>query len=102
MKRIIVRYRIKPDQVAENVRLIGAVFEELKEKRPEGLIYAAFLMEDGVSFAHVVSMESPNGSNPLGSMGSFKQFQKDLPSRCAEAPVPLQMSEIASYNFFVP
>jgi hypothetical protein len=49
MKRIMVRYKVKPDQVAANERLVRDVYDELARTRPEGLRYGTFKLDDGVS-----------------------------------------------------
>ena len=42
MRRVMVRYRVKPDQVAANEELVRAVYEELDRARPDGFRYATF------------------------------------------------------------
>lgn len=37
MKRIMVRYKVKSDRVAENEALIAKVFEQLQREKPQGL-----------------------------------------------------------------
>jgi len=37
MKQTLVRYKIKPEETQENVRLIERVFQELTAKGPEGV-----------------------------------------------------------------
>ena len=37
MKRVLVRYKVKPDRVAENEALCRAVYDELKGKAPTGI-----------------------------------------------------------------
>ncbi len=54
MKRVMVRYRVKPDQVEANETLVRAVFDELHRERPGGFGYATFKLDDGVSFVHIV------------------------------------------------
>jgi len=49
----VIRYRTKPEHADENERLIRGVFAELAEDRPDGLHYATFRLDDGVSFVHV-------------------------------------------------
>ena len=49
MTKIIVRYQVKPDRVDENLRLVEAVFSELKELDVDGFRYAAFQATDGVT-----------------------------------------------------
>src|SRR6185295_859253 len=36
----LIRYKLKPDRVAENERLVAAVFDALEAARPPGLRYA--------------------------------------------------------------
>ena len=54
VKRVMVRYRVKPDQVEANEALVRAVFDELHRERPGGFGYATFKLDDGVSFVHIV------------------------------------------------
>ena len=98
MKRVMVRYKIKPDRVGENEQLIRAVFAELERTSPEGIRYASFRQEDGVSFVHIVSIEADQ--NPLAELPAFKAFTADIRDRCDEPPVAVELSEIGSYNLF--
>ncbi len=98
MKRIMVRYRIKPDRVGENEDLIRAVFAELESKAPDSVRYASFKQEDGLSFVHIVSIEADN--NPLAELAAFKAFTADIKARCDEPPVAVELSEIGSYRLF--
>ena len=54
----VVRYRTNPQHADENARLIRDVFAELAAKRPGGLRYASFLLDDGVSFVHVAVLDA--------------------------------------------
>jgi quinol monooxygenase YgiN len=96
MKRVIVRYKVKPDQVARNEELVRAVYAELASTDPGGLRYATFKLEDGVSFAHIA--ETEDGANPLAGVKAFKEFQKDIGARCDEPPVVTEMETIGSYR----
>ena len=42
MRQVMVRYKVKPDRVAENEALVRAVYEELRAPQPAGLRYATF------------------------------------------------------------
>jgi hypothetical protein len=99
MKRIVVRYRVKPDRVAENERLVAGVFEQLRREQPAGLRYASFKAADGVSFTHMVSIETADGSNPLGALAAFKAFTAEIQSRCDEPPAATELAEVGSYRF---
>jgi len=96
MKRVIVRYKVKPDQVARNEELVRAVYQELDRTEPEGLRYATFKLDDGVSFAHIA--ETEDGANPLADVTAFKEFQEDIGARCDEPPVVTEMETIGSYR----
>ena len=99
MKRFMVRYKVKGDRVAENERLIRAVYAELARERPAHLRYATFKLDDGVSFVHIVSHES-GGDNPLGEYSAFKAFVAEIQDRCEEPPVRAELGEVGSYAFF--
>jgi hypothetical protein len=71
MRRVIVRYRVKPDRVAENEELVRAVYAELAGVQPEGLRYATVKLDDGVTFVHVAVHER---DNPLPGLASFRAF----------------------------
>ena len=98
MKRVIVRYKVKPDRVAENEELVRAVYEELRRTEPPGLRYATFKLDDGVSFLHLASVESDGGANPLSKVKAFQEFQKDIDDRTDEGPVVTGLEEIGSYR----
>jgi hypothetical protein len=96
----MVRYKVKPDQAAENTRLAQAVFKALKQAQPPGLRYATFCLADGVSFVHIVSHEEADGSNALTSLPEFKAFSQGVKDRCEELPVRVELTEVGSYGFF--
>jgi hypothetical protein len=98
MRRIMVRYTVKPDRVEENEGLVRAVYEELHRTRPEGIRYATFRLGDGLSFMHVASVETADGRNPLADVAAFARFQQDIGDRLDGAPVTTEIHEIGSYR----
>ena len=97
MPRVMVRYRVHPDRVAENEELVRAVYEELAASKPEGLQYATFKLPDGVTFVHVAQHDEPN---PLPATAAFQRFQGGIRARCEEPPVVTELTEVGSYRFF--
>jgi hypothetical protein len=97
MKRIMVRYKVKPDRVAENEEFVRAVYAELARTQPDGFRYATFRLDDGVSFAHVAFTE--DGLNPLADVAAFARFQENIRDRLEEGPVVAELSEVGSYRF---
>ena len=99
MSEVVVRYRVKPERVAENERLIERVYAQLDERDPGGLRYATFRLDDGVSFVHVASIDSEDGSNPLGAIPAFVEFTRDIAERCDQPPVAQDARLVGSYGF---
>lgn len=99
MKRVMVRYKVKPDQADENQRLVEQVYAELQRNAPAGLRYATFKQNDGVSFVHIASIETESGDNPLSQLPAFKTFQAQIKDRCTEPPVAVDLEEIGAYHF---
>jgi hypothetical protein len=98
MKRVMVRYKVKPDKAEENESYIRKVFDELRANGPDGLRYASFKLDDGVSFVHIASIETSDGSNPLVETAAFKEFQSGIKDRCEEPPVAVDLDAIGSYR----
>lgn len=94
----MVRYRVKPDRVEENEALVRAVYVELGRTEPEGIRYATFKLEDGVSFVHVASVEREDGHNPLSELPAFREFQREIADRCDEAPIVTRLRTIGSFR----
>ena len=67
--------------------------------RPEGLKYATFVLEDGVSFVHLAAIEN-DGQNPLMEVAAFRAFQEGIGDRCDEPPQPASLREVGSYGVF--
>ncbi|MCU1430504.1 MAG: hypothetical protein JWL83_4504 [Actinomycetia bacterium] len=99
-RRVIVRYKTKPERAAENQQLVEAVFAALERSQPEGLRYATFRLDDGVSFVHVASVETDDGSNPLEAVEEFRRFGKEVAERCEEPPVVQVATLVGSYRLF--
>jgi vancomycin resistance protein YoaR len=96
MRQVMVRYKVKPDRVAENEALVRAVYDELHRTEPAGLRYATFRQDDGVTFVHVAQTE--DGVNPLSGVAAFARFQDAIGERCDEAPVVIALHEVGSYR----
>jgi hypothetical protein len=96
MTQVLIRYRLKPDQVERNEELVRAVYEELHRAAPSGFRYVTFKLEDGVSFMHV--SESEGEDNPLAGLASAKEFQQEIAERCEEQPVVTKLTEVGSYR----
>ena len=95
----VVRYRTKPDRADENQTLIEKVFAELHAAEPAGLEYTSYRLADGVSFVHVASIDTSDGTNPLTAMPAFTDFVREIADRCDEAPDAHEASVVGSYRY---
>ncbi len=100
MKTTLVRYKLKAGKAEENRAYIRKVFSELDAKKPEGLRYVSFNLEDGLSFVHIAVVETEDGSNPLPQTDAFKKFVAELKDRCDEPPVATTANIVGSYRLF--
>jgi hypothetical protein len=98
MRRVMVRYRVKPDRAAENEDLVRAVYAELASTQPAGLRYATVLLDDGVSFIHLA--ETEDGANPLTAVSAFTRFQENIRERCDDPPVVTDLRVVGSFKLF--
>jgi hypothetical protein len=97
MKRMLVRYKTKPELAQENARLIEQVFQELHAKSPEGLRYLALKLADG-TFVHFVATEPAAGASPLLALEAFRAFQSGIKERCIEPPQAGEVTIVGNYR----
>lgn len=100
MPTVVVRYKVKPERAEENQHLIESLFAELADAAPAGIRYASFRLEDGVSFLHVATIETEDGSNPLGTIEAFADFTREIGERCDEPPAAQEAQLVGSYGLF--
>lgn len=86
MNATFVRYRIHPEHVEANERLIREVFAALDRTPPAGLQYTSVRLDDG-SFLHLALLDPAIARSPLLDLPQFRAFQADLRARCSEPPV---------------
>jgi hypothetical protein len=100
MKKLLIRYKVKPDKVSENESLVNDVYGQLKENKIEGFHYCTFKLADEVTFVHIAFADTEEANNTFVNLPAFKEFQKNLKERCDELPDANQATIIDSYNFF--
>jgi len=98
MQQVMVRYTVRPEQAEHNQQLIQEVYGALHTVAPEGLRYATFVLEDGVSFLHLATIDTASGDNPLTALPAFAAFTNDIASRCVEPPVVIDVRTVGAYR----
>ena len=97
---VVVRYKTTADRADENQALIEKVFGQLQVDQPAGLRYAAFRLADEVSFVHVASVETDDGTNPLTSTATFSEFVGQIGDRVEDGPHSSEAAVVGSYRFW--
>lgn len=100
MSSVVVRYKTKPGRGDENQALVEAVFAELSASDAGGVRYATFRLDDGVTFVHVASVQTEDGTNPLQGIDAFKAFTANIGERCDEPPAAQDATVVGSYRVF--
>lgn len=98
ISNVVVTYEVRPEAVPEHIRLIKAVFEQLHAEQPDNVAYRVLCLDDGVSFVHVSTADTPDGSNPLPQLAAFKEFGRDSASRVATTPTPTAATMIGLFQ----
>jgi len=92
----MVTYRVKDGRAEENTKYVREVMADLEARRTEGVTYSVYLLEDGVSFVHVVDEDGDGGKLQVSE--AFQAFTATLvEDRCANTPELHQMTLVASY-----
>lgn len=94
---VMIRWKIKPDQVERELALLRAVYEDMHAVRPEGLRYATFQLDDGVTFVDVAEMAG--GPGVLQQVEAFQRYRATLDERCDEPPAVTVLHEVGAYRF---
>ncbi len=93
----MVTYTVKDGRTEENTQYVREVMADLAARRTEGVTYAVYLLEDGVSFVHVVDEEGGDGKVQVSE--AFQRFTASLvEDRCADTPQLHQMTLVGSYS----
>lgn len=98
ISNVVVSYTVKPEAVDEHLGLIKGVFAQLAAEEPGDIEYKVMQLADGVSFVHVSTAETPDGSNPLPELSAFKAFTQDLGARVATPPNASAAAIVGSYR----
>jgi hypothetical protein len=95
---LVVRYETTPATADENARLVAAVYAELAHQRPDGLQYATFRLDDGVTFVHVAVRTGD--VDPLPELPAFQEFQRTIAARVVAPPNASPATIVGSYGLF--
>src|SRR5919198_23084 len=93
MLQRLVQYRVKPEKMDENQRLIEDVFAELHTNSPKNVRYLVLRLSDG-TFCHLVD----DDSQAIPRLDAFAAFRSGSEQRRLEEPRQLQATVVGNYR----
>ena len=86
MNGVKVQYTVKEEYVETNKANIRQVMADLREINNTDLHYSDFLLNDGVTFFHLVMRVNDKAQKTVSELPSFQEFQRQLKESGPEVP----------------
>ena len=99
MNVMIVRAKIKEENIADAQAATDKVIQALGQARPADVRYAAATLSDGVTLLAFLEME-PGQEHPLRTLPAYAEMLDSLKEWYAEPPTVEHMTVIGSYQMF--
>lgn len=96
--QVMIRYKVKPDRLEQNLEQLRVVYDELRAMQPGGLRYETFQLDDKVSFVAFVEFEGAPGTAPHHRLVSFQRHRAALDVICDEPPVVTLLHEVGAFG----
>jgi len=71
---------------------------QLRSEQPDNLDYQVMCLADSVSFVHVSTHDTADGSNPLPELAAFREFGRAVAERVTALPTPSEATAIGRYR----
>ena len=92
----MVTYRVKDGRAEDNSAYVRDVMADLEARKTIGVAYSVYLLEDGVTFLHVVEEDGDGGKVQVSE--AFQRFTATLlEDRCAATPELHTMTLVGRY-----
>ena len=99
MNVLMVRAKIRPENVAGAEAAIEKVIQALEQSQPAGVQYASCLLGDGVTFIALLKLED-DGSHPLRDLPAYAEMVESLKQWYDGPPAAERMTVTGSYGLF--
>jgi hypothetical protein len=99
MNLLMVRARLKEENVADAKAATEKVIQALEQEGPADVRYASSVLTDGVTFVALLEME-PGQEHPLRTFPAYVEMIENLKQWYAEPPTVEYMTVIGSYQLF--
>ena len=103
MNVLMVRSKIKEENVADAQAATERVFQAIEQAQPAGVRYAAAWLSDGVTLVALLAVENsadPRRDNPLLALPAYADLRENLNQWYAEPSAVETMTVIGSYRLF--
>ena len=78
---VLVQYRTRPDQVAEQEAAVRTWVEAVRKQADPEVRYTVYRGDDGVTFVHHARIESAAAQERLTALPEFKPFNEGTRAR---------------------
>ena len=99
MNVMMIRAKIKEENIADAQAATDKVIQALELARPADVRYAVSRLSDGVTLVAFLEME-PGQEHPLRTLPAYAQMLENLKEWYAEPPTVEHMTVIGSYQLF--
>ena len=99
MNVLMVRAKVKEENVADARAAVEKVIKALEQAQPAGVQYASCLLSDGVTFVALLKLED-DGGHPLRDMPAYAEMVESLKQWYDGPPAAEQMTVTGSYGLF--
>jgi thioredoxin-like negative regulator of GroEL len=99
MNVLMVRAKIKEENVDEAKAAIEQVIQALEQAQPAGVQYASCLLADGVTFIALLKLED-DGGHLLRDLPAYAEMVEDLKQWHDGPPAADRMTVTGSYGLF--
>ena len=99
MNVLMVRAKIREENVADARAAVEKVIQALEQTQPAGVRYASSLLTDGVTFVALVKLED-DGSHPLRALPAYAEMVENLKQWYDGPPAVDRMTVTGSYGLF--
>ena len=99
MNVLMVRAKIKEENVADAKAAVEKVIKALEQAQPADVHYASCLLSDGVTFVALLKLED-DGSHPLRDLPAYAEMVESLKQWYDGPPVADRMTVTGSFGLF--
>ena len=103
MNVLMVRSKIKAENVGDAQAATEKVFQAIEQAQPAGVRYAAAWLSDGVTLLALLEVENsedPRNDNPLLALPAYAELRENLKPWYAEPSAVERATLIGSYRLF--